>query len=114
MNLLRCERGASTAEFAILLPIIAMVVALVVTALVLSGTRVALVAGAHDIARLEARGDSALAATRESRLPPGATVKREQRGQLLCVEVSFAKRSGVLSAFTVSGEGCALVSKETA
>ncbi|WP_217135330.1 TadE/TadG family type IV pilus assembly protein [Leucobacter chinensis] len=114
MNLLKCERGASTAEFAILVPIIAMVVAIVVTALVLSGTRVALVAGAHDIARLEARGDTTLAATRESRLPPGAVVVREQRGQLLCIEVSFAQRTGVLAALRVTGEGCALVSQETA
>lgn len=112
MSILRCERGGSTAEFAIVLPVILVVVGIVVGALMLASIRVALVSGAHDIARLEARGDSALVSQRITTLPKGSSIEREHRGDLLCVNVSAAPGKGVLAALTVSGQGCALKTEQ--
>ena len=62
------DRGAVTAEFAIVLLAVLMVFGLVIGALLLTTQRLVLTSGAADVACLEARGDTAQAAARISEL----------------------------------------------
>lgn len=113
MTLLRNDRGGSTAEFAIVIPVILLVVGIVLGGILLASTRVTLVSAAHDIARLEARGDTLLAASRAGELPSGSTVGRDVTGGILCVTVHSSPGRGPLSAITVSGQGCAAMTQGT-
>lgn len=102
------ERGGVTAEFAVVLPAILLIIGLVIGATMLSASRVAHVSAAYDLARLEARGDHALATERRKDLPPGATAATTTDGNLLCVTVTSNPGRGVLSAITLSATGCAV------
>ncbi len=106
--LLRDERGSVTAEFAVVLPAILAVLALVLGGIMLAGRRIELVSASAELARLEARGDTELAAEREQRLPEGVRIVRERSGQLLCVRLQAAPGSGVLAAIGISARSCAI------
>lgn len=98
------QRGAVTAEFAIVLPAILVVLALIVGALNVSAGRVALTGLAGDLARLEARGDRAAAGERLSRFEGSPSVSRATEDGVLCVTA----RSGSFP-FAVSATGCAAI-----
>lgn len=109
-SFLASERGAVTAEFAIVLPAVVLVLGIVIGAVMLAAHRTGLVSAAGEIARLEARGDSELAEQRLSSLGTGVDVKRSDDGALHCVTLSSAPASGALHAVGITGRGCAVTS----
>ena len=108
------DRGAVTAEFALVLPVALLVVGLVVGAIVLATHRVALTSTAWEVVRLEARGDGEQAAARVADLPAGTTVSREQRGLLRCVTLVSRPGAGLLAPLTVHATGCAAFAADDA
>lgn len=107
--MLRDERGAVTAEFAITIPAVLAILGLMLGGIYLSSERVALISLAGDVARLEARGDQALAATRIASALRAPTIMRESDGRVLCVTAIAAPRGGLFSVLNISGRGCAAV-----
>lgn len=101
------RRGSVTAEFAITVPAVLLVLGLVIGSVQLAAERVSLTALAGDIARLEARGDAALAAARLARFSGNPRVTRSGGSGVLCVEASSGARTGILSVVSVTGRGCA-------
>ncbi|MGK0714917.1 TadE family type IV pilus minor pilin [Leucobacter sp. W1153] len=103
-----------TAEFAVVLPAALIVLVLIIGSILLAAQQLTLTSAAGDVARLEARGDSATAAVRLSQLLPGVTVNvtRQVRGSLHCVALSAQPAVGLLSALQISASGCAARSAE--
>lgn len=96
-----------TAEFALTLPLVVAVLALVLGGLTLATQRIAAVALAAELARAEARGDTAAASQQLARVPRGARVARGGDSELHCVTVTIGLASGPLRALAVSGHSCA-------
>lgn len=103
------EAGAITAEFAITLPAVLAVLAIVLGGVYLAAERVALVSLAGEVARLEARGDNALAATRIMSESAPPDLVRDNDGRVLCVTATASPKLGLLRGLTVSGRSCAAV-----
>lgn len=101
------DSGSVTAEFAIALPAALLVLGVSVGAIVLAAEKVSLTAGAAEIARHEARGDTALAQAQLRKLGAHITVSRTDNGSLHCVTLSSRPATGVLSLLTVSSFSCA-------
>ena len=80
------DRGAVTAEFAVALPAVILVLALGLGALAAGATAVRLQHAAAESARLFGRGDDGRA--REVVAGVGATISVERRDRLVCVEAS--------------------------
>ncbi|MCS5716724.1 hypothetical protein N1027_01080 [Herbiconiux sp. CPCC 205763] len=99
-----------TAEFAMILPAVAVVLALAVGVVQLGAVRVALTDAAADAARILGRGDSeSLAASRVARAQPGAQMSVEHLGSVVCVTARAEVSPGLLGAlFSFDGRGCAL------
>ncbi len=104
---LRDERGAVTAEFAIVLPAVLVVLGLVIGGILIVSHRLTLVDAAAEVSRLEARGDAVLAETRLAALAEGVTVHRSQEGRLHCVTLTSRPGTGLLSAVAVTARSCA-------
>ena len=103
----RAERGSITAEFAIALPAVVMVLACCLSGLQVAGQQLRLQDAAAAAARAAARGgDTAVAA----RLAPGASVSRYSEGDLVCVRLSAPSSAlvGTLMALTLNATSCAL------
>lgn len=111
LTLLRDERGTVTAEFAVVLPAVLIVLGLVIGGVVIATNQLTLASAAADIARLEARGDTQLATERVDRAGVGVTVERERRGTLLCITLRAGSQRGPLAALAVTGEACAAVTE---
>lgn len=103
------DRGTVTAEFAIVLPVLLLVLGLAVGAIMLQTHRLVLTSASFEIARLEARGEQGAAAAHLEHLGQ-VEVVRQRDGPLWCVTLRSAPRSGLLSIVTVSATGCAAVS----
>lgn len=110
-RLLSEDRGSVTAEFAIVLPAVLMVLALSVGAIMISAQRIVLSGAVAEIARLEARGDHASAAVRIGQLDAGVAVQRARAGPLHCVTLTSSPGRGALSLIEVSSRSCAAVSE---
>lgn len=106
---LRADRGAVTAEFAVVLPAVLAVLALAVGAIMLATHRVALASAAAEVARLEARGDDAAAQQRLATLGPKTEAVRERSGSLLCVTLRARPAAGLLAVVELSARGCAAI-----
>ena len=106
------DRGAVSAEFAVLLPAVLVVLALVIGGILLATQRLTLTAAAAELARLEARGDAAQAAARIERLPSGTSVSRSRDDQMLCVTLDAAPGNGPLAVVRIGSRGCAAVLEE--
>gem|GEM_PF-1016148 len=104
-RLLRDERGAVTAEFVVVLPVVLVVLGLVLGGVALAAHRITLVSAASDAARLQARGDSA--EERLAVLGPGVEAEWREEGSLLCVDLNATPGGGLLAALSVRGTGCA-------
>lgn len=113
-RLIRDDRGTVTAEFAVVVPAVLVVLGLVIGGIVISTNRLTLASAAADIARLEARGDTVLSAERIENAGPGVTVEREHRGSLLCITLRSGPPRGMLGALAVTGEACAAVTDHAA
>lgn len=111
---MRNDRGAATAEFAVVLPAVLVVLSLVVGAVLLVTQRLVLTSAAGDMARLEARGDHSSAAARLATLPAGVHVEHSSAGPLLCLSLRSRPGAGPLAALEVTATGCAAMSAQPA
>lgn len=108
MSIRRDDRGSVTAEFAVVLPAVVLVLVLGAAVLGACGRQVRLQDAAADAARLVARGEAdgrAVGAVADA--VPGATTSIDRRGDLVCVQASVS--AGVpLIALAVHASSCAL------
>ena len=107
---LRGERGSVTAEFAVVVPAVLVVLGLSVGAVMLAAHRLTLGSAAAEVARLEARGDLAAADARVVALGSGVGVARSRAGPLLCITLTARPGSGALGLISLTADGCAAVS----
>jgi Flp pilus assembly protein TadG len=101
------ERGTVTAEFAIVLPAVLLVLAAALGALQIAGDQLRLQAVAVDAARMFARGDPA-AASRVAGQLRGASVTRRTTGTLVCADARTTASIGVLPGIALHASSCAL------
>lgn len=99
------DRGSVTAEFAVALPAVAIVLVLGAGALAAGATGVRLQDAVADAARLVARGESSARATAtvEAAVPGAAVVISERGDDLVCVTASAR-----VAWTSVSATSCAL------
>lgn len=103
----RGESGGVTAEFAVVLPAILLVVVTVVGLLGVAGDAIRLADAAGVVARATGRGDDGLAAAAVHGLAPGASVS-VVRGDLVCVRLTRSLSIGPVSGrLAVSARSCA-------
>lgn len=105
------DRGGVTAEFAAVLPAVAVLLAASLVGLQVAGEQVRLQDATADAARSLSRGDgAAVASARLGALMSGATFVVMQRGDLVCVDARApsAAAAGVLFGLEVRASGCAL------
>lgn len=102
------DRGSVTAEFAVVLPAVVLVLALGAGVLGACGRQVRLQDAAADAARLVARGEAdRRAAAVVADAVAGATTAIEYRGDLVCVEASASAGVPLISV-AVRADSCAL------
>lgn len=101
------ERGSVTAEFAIVLPAVLVVLALIIGGIMLSAHRITLASAAAEVVRLEARGEQRAAKQRLADLGSGVRAARETTGALLCLTLSDRPGDGLLKRIQVRARACA-------
>lgn len=100
------DRGSVTAEFAVALPAVVLVIALGVSALGAGARQVRLQDAAADAARLLARGDDhGRAQGAVTAAADGATMSIERSADLVCVTASAP---ATLPGLTLAARSCAL------
>lgn len=100
------ERGAVTAEFAVALPAVVLVIAFALTALSAGGRQVQLEHAAAQSARLAARGEDAARVHAVAEAIAGPVgVERGGDGDLVCITVSASARAPLP---TLRARSCAL------
>lgn len=103
----RGERGAVAAEFALAMPAVIVVLALIVGAVVATSAQVRVQDAAGEAARLAARGDSAAAGAAIA--GAGAAVEVWDQGELRCARVSVAVPiAGLSLGISADADSCAL------
>lgn len=103
------EDGSVTAEFAIIVPAVLLVLALCVGALQTASLQIRVTDAAADAARTLARGDSSSTAqSRVASLVAGASLTSAHSGEFVCATVSVRGSFGPLAAVTVTGRSCAM------
>lgn len=105
------ERGTVTAEFAVVLPGVLLVLALCLGAVNVIGQQIALGSLAASGARMLARGDDVGAVrARVASAAPGARLTQSSDGSFVCVTLERAARFGPvgLGALALSAHDCAL------
>jgi Flp pilus assembly protein TadG len=103
------ELGGATAELALALPAVVVVLALALGGVQLGAVRLRAQDAAADAARILARGDPASsAAARVAAGLPTATFARRDDGDLVCVTVTASAGGGPLAGLDVAGTSCAL------
>jgi Flp pilus assembly protein TadG len=102
------ERGSVTAEFAVALPAIALVLAACLASVQLAAQQVRLTDAAADAARALGRGESeAAAAAIADRVSGGAGLSAATDGQFVCATLT-GSGSGLLAAIELRAESCAV------
>ncbi|WP_395243834.1 TadE family type IV pilus minor pilin [Agromyces sp. MMS24-K17] len=102
------ERGSATAELAVALPAVALVLAACLGAVQLGAQQVRLTDAAADAARALARGESSGdAAAIANRVAGRADLSAVRDGRFLCVTLG-ADGGGVLAPFRLHAESCAV------
>ncbi|MGK9149444.1 hypothetical protein KXS11_17550 [Plantibacter flavus] len=103
------EDGAVTAEFAVVVPAVVLVLAMGLSALQLGVLQLRAADAAADGARSLGRGDDhGTAAARVERALPGASMTSGAEGDLVCVRVSADAASGAAAWIPVQAEACAM------
>lgn len=105
------ELGSVTAEFAVALPAVVLVLACCLGAVQVASQQVRLSDAAADAARTLARGDSlAVAASRMHRVAGNAEMSTSRAGEFVCVELHAAAAIGPasLAGIRVRASACAL------
>lgn len=100
------ERGAVSVEFAVALPVVALVLASLVAAVLVVDGVGRLQLAASTAARALGRGDDDGGGAAVERIAPGAAVSVHRGGDLVCVEVSRGG-SGPFAAVPLQATGCA-------
>jgi hypothetical protein len=106
-----------TAEFAVVLPGVVLVLALCLGAVAVVAQQVTLTSLASSGARMLARGDDPAAMrARVTQAAPGTTVARSSNGAFVCVALTRPARFGPLGlgALALSARGCALAADQVA
>jgi len=107
------DQGAVTAEFAIVMPAILVVLGLTIGGILISAHRIALVSLAAQVARLEARGDGDLAASALAEWKASSVeVGRSRHGGLHCVTLRSHPGGGLLAGIGIEALSCAAISGE--
>lgn len=108
------ERGSATAELAVALPAVALVLALCLGAVQVVARQVRLTDAAADAARALGRGEtSAVAHGIADRVAGGGTALTvSDEPPLTCATLSASGGSGVLGAFPLHAESCAVAGGE--
>ena len=102
------DRGSVTAEFAVALPAIALVLAACLASVQLVAQQVRLTDAAADAARALGRGESAgTAQSIADRVSGGAALAQWAEDPLVCVSLS-APGAGLLAAIELRAESCAV------
>jgi hypothetical protein len=101
------DAGTVTAEFAVVLPVVVLVLAMALGGMQLAGTQLRLQSGVADAARLLGRGDGGATADL-LRAVPGARLNETRRGDLVCATARAPTSLGLLSGITISASSCAL------
>ncbi len=102
------ERGSVTAEFAVALPAIALVLAACLAAVHVSAVQVRLADAAADAARALGRGESvAVASGIASRNAAGARLSASVEEPFVCATLT-GRAGGVLSALELRAVSCAM------
>ncbi len=105
----RSDDGAVTAEFAVVVPAVVLVLAMGLSAVQVGLTQLRATDAAADAARSLGRGDDAgTAAGRVARVLPGATMTSGVEGDLVCVRVDAVGGSGLAGVVPVSASSCAM------
>lgn len=105
------DAGTVTAEFAVVLPAVLLVLACCLGAVQVVSQQVRLTDAAGDAARLLARGETAgQAADLVRRSVGGARLATDRRGEFVCARLSAPAAFGPYAAFglTVAADSCAL------
>lgn len=105
---LRCENGGATAELAVALPAVAVVLALCLAGVQVVTVQVRLTDAAADVARALGRGEPPSIAHAIAHTVGPATVSTSQRGQFVCVTVSGDHNPFAALGIRPSGRACAL------
>jgi hypothetical protein len=104
----RHDRGAVTAEVAVTLPVVVVVLAACLGGLAIAGAQVRAHDTAADAARLLGRGESsAIAQQHVSRAIAGATLSISRPTELVCATVRVEQRL-LLVPITLAASSCAL------
>lgn len=100
------DRGSATAEFALVIPTVLLVLAGCLAGVQCAALQLRLQDAAASAARSASRGDDLTAARQ---IVPSATLVVSQRSDLVCVLASSSARgAGLLSALTITASSCAL------
>ncbi|WP_232528902.1 TadE family type IV pilus minor pilin [Mycetocola zhujimingii] len=105
------DAGSVTAEFAVALPAVILVLAGCLGAVQVASQQVRLADAAADAARTLARGDSVeVASARVSRVAGAAAMTTSTSGDFVCVELSVPAGIGptALAGIRIRASGCAL------
>jgi hypothetical protein len=103
------DGGGVTAEFAVALPAVLVVLACCLCALQLAGEQLRLQDAASIAARTIARGEGlGSAVIRVHSLVPGASLARSDRGELVCVRASASASLRFLGGIELGASSCAL------
>lgn len=100
------DRGSATAELAVGLPAVVLVLVCCLSGMAVAGQQLRLTDAAALAARTLARGGDAQALV--DRLVPGAAVARESENDLVCVTLTLPARLAGLLPITLTARSCAL------
>jgi len=104
----RDDAGGASVEFALVLPALVLLLAVVVGAAGVATTAVRVADASAVVARQVARGDAASAPATLAELVPGATMTTVGVGEFVCVEVTVdARLAGPGTTVPVTSRGCA-------
>lgn len=104
----RDDAGGASVEFALVLPALVLLLAVVVGAASVATTAVRVADAAAVVSRQVARGDAASAPATLAELVPGAAMTTHPVGGLVCVEVTVdARLAGPVTTVPVASRGCA-------
>ena len=101
------EEGSVTAEFAVALPAVILVLAIALGGMQLAGEQLRLQGAVADAARILGRGGADAAAV-VHRVSPTARLTDSRHGDLVCAAASASGSLGLLPAVTVRARACAL------
>lgn len=102
------EHGTVTAEFAVVLPAVLVVLGLVVGGVMISAQRLTLVSMSGEIARAEARDDAAASEAVISHLGARVDIERDRRKLLHCVTLTSHPGQGLLVQIGIAARSCAV------